>query len=123
MIQELEKRIDNIISKLSNGAFEEDIAEANAWKENVKRAFLTKGIKGHEGIKMIISRFAEELENINFVLLNAGSSKLSERERDRLLDKKELYRDFLSIFPEAEQTIEAIESTITENEEHLGLRK
>ena len=123
MIQELEKRIDNIIAKLNDGAFEEDIAEANAWKETARRAFLTKGVKSHEGIKMIIDRFISELENINLVLLNANSSKISDRERDRLLDKKELYKDFLSIFPEADQAIEVIDASVAENESHLGLRK
>jgi hypothetical protein len=119
--QELENKIDGIISKISGGAFESDVEEARAWKENVKRAFLTKEIKDHEGIKMIIKRFSSELEDINFVLINAKSDKIADRERDRLLDKKKMYVEFISLFPIAEKEIEQIADTVKENEEFLNL--
>lgn len=118
---DLEKRIDNIIATISGGAFEDDVSEANAWKENVKRAFLTKGVEKHEGIQLIIKRFIGELENINLVLLNANSIKLSDIQRDSLLNKKNLYQEFLSLFPEAEQSIQQVEELVKDNEEFLGI--
>lgn len=122
MIKELENRIDGIISKISGGAFEEDVAEARAWKENVKRAFLIGDVEKHEGIQLIIKKFIGELENINLVLLNASSVKISDKDRDRLLDKKVLYSEFLSLFPEAEKEIQQVENLVKENEEFLNLK-
>lgn len=120
--KELNDRIDGILVKISGGAFEDDKEEVLSWKEELKNAFLITGIKDNEGIKLIIKRFASELEDINLLLLNVSSEKLPDIKRDVLLEKKKMYKDFISIFPEAEQTIEAIEKSIEENEKHLNLR-
>ncbi len=116
MNNELEIRIDALLKKFVNPAFPEDIEEINKWKEEAKRAMLAKDIKNHEGIKLIVKRFASDVEGINLLLLNANSEKLSDKERDRLLDKKFLYIEFLSIFPEAEKILKEIEKKVAENE-------
>lgn len=111
--QQLLQKIDELIKKFSDPAFPEDLTTIQEWKESVIRAMLSENLKEHEGIKLILTRIDADLEEIDFILLNAPS--LEKQERDIILTKKkekEYFRDLLD--PQVESMNE-IENQVDKN--------
>jgi hypothetical protein len=97
--QQLLDDIEKLERKFSDPAYLEDLETINAWKETVKRSLIADNLKQHEGIKMIIENLDKRIEEINTVLMNSYSEKISDKTRDRMLDEKKMYMDFLDLFP------------------------
>ena len=113
--QQLLDRIDSLLRQFSNPAFPDDVETMRNWKSQVYRAMINDNLKEHEGIKMIIDFIIKKIESIDLILLNAYSDKCSDLLRDRLLDKKEMYTDFLELFPQ-ETELKQIEQEVKDNE-------
>ena len=114
--EQLLLRIDNLLKEFSDPAFPDDVEAIKSWKSEVKRAIIIDDLKEHEGIKMIVEFIDKEILDIDLVLTNAYSDKCPDKVRDRLLDKKQLYLNFLELFPD-EVEIQQIEKEVKKNED------
>lgn len=117
--EQLLSRIEKILAKLGDDPVSGS-DEAKAWRSEVKRSMLSDNLKEHDGIKMIVEKLTQDIEDINYLLINASSSKLPEAMRDRIIDKKKMYLDFLDLFP-SDTDIALVEQVVAENEKHLGI--
>ena len=68
---------------------------------------------------MILDKLTEDLNGIDELLLTAQSDQLSDKQRDRILDKKTLYQWFTGFFKDTETEMKSLDKTIDEEEEHL----
>lgn len=84
------------------------------WEVEAKRAFMVSSLKDHQGIKIILANFEKDIVEIEDLLKTARSKDLSDGDRDKLIDRKELYSQFIKFFYEAEKSIETLEKQVEE---------
>ena len=95
----------------------EQIAE---WESDVKQAILLDNLQAHDGIKLILKRLLTDIKHIDAKLLTFDSTQLPDKERDRLLDKKELYQSFTLLFVDSEKKLVEIDKEMDEKLALLG---
>ena len=100
---------------LGSRADNQDVAEIEGWIDSAKRLFILKSLKDHDGIKYVLAIFQSEIESINNQLLKADSKILSDYQRDRLLDKRELAQKYLDLFIPVEGRLEDLEKKVDDN--------
>jgi hypothetical protein len=113
------ERIDAIYLKMQNPEFPGDLVEIKIKRDKLYRMILLSDLRGHEGLNELLKEFTEEIGNINDRLLNENSNKLTDKERDRLIDKRELYADFILYLSYQEKDLEDIEKWISDQENHI----
>ena len=86
-----------------------------SWEDQVKRAFLVNSLKEHEGIQIILKKFEEDIKEIDNILIEAKSKDLTDLERDRLIDRKTLYKEFLKFFIDAGVKIKRVEKEMEDS--------
>lgn len=109
------KKIDDLKKKLLREGSENLIEEVEGWERDVKANLITLSMEKNEGVVMLKAKIQEEIDEVKMVLENAYSKDLSDRERDRLLDKKELYIWFLNLFEVSRSTVGNIEADVDKN--------
>lgn len=109
--------MDETLKKISEAKAKfldpQDQAVVSGWEAEAKRHLMTVSLKGHKGIEMILTNYKADIASMNDVLLN--SRDLNESDRNRLLDKREMYEKFIRIFNDAETGLEKIEKEVDEN--------
>lgn len=72
--------------------------QINAWEEEAKRLLIVEHVAGSEAVKYLVKQLESEIEKMNELLLTMPSFSLSDASRDRLLDKKALYKQVIAYF-------------------------
>jgi len=86
--------------------------ELNQMYKQAKNLTLLESLTKNDGIIFIVDYFSKELRDINTILLSAGSEELNDRQRDRLIDKKSLYTQFISMFTDNDKHIQGLEQKL-----------
>lgn len=106
--------IDSKIKELRKEFLEpEDKATIKAWEKDFKREILKLELKKNDAIKMLINEMKEKIERVNNLLVS--DRNLTEKERDKLFERRDSYEWFLNIFSSAENRIKTIEIEIDNN--------
>ncbi len=90
----------------------QDISAIDGWVIEAKRLFLLKSLKDHDGVKYVLETFHSEVDKINDKLKNSYSKDLSDKERDRLLDKRDLAQKYMNLFDHVEEDLEKLEEVV-----------
>jgi hypothetical protein len=108
--------IDKIIALknrfVAGKGIDEDIVTIDGWMEEAKRLMLLKSLKDHDGVKYVLEIFEGEIRKINEALLKSDSKTLSDSERDRLLDKRDLAQKYVGLFVGVEDELERLEDVV-----------
>lgn len=91
-----------------------DMEQIFQWEKEAKKYLLINSLKDNKGITIILESFRNEIDLMNELLLQADSNLLNSQDRDRLLDKKVMYKKFISFFDEATTGLKSLENTISE---------
>lgn len=113
------ERIDAIYQVMQNPEFPGDLVEIKIKRDKLYRMILLSDLRGHEGLNELLKEFTEEIGNSNDRLLNENSNKMTDKERDRLIDKRELYTDFTLYLSYQEKDLQDIEKWISDQESHI----
>ncbi len=95
----------------------QDISVIDNWYSEAKRLFLLKSLKDHDGIKYVIEIFKSDVDKITEKIDSSYSKDLSDYERDRLMDRRDLAKKYLNLFSGVEDDLEKLESLV-DNETH-----
>lgn len=76
----------------------EDQPTIEAWENKIKLLLLKESIAGSDAVKELVVTLNDEVKRMDNTLLNVGSYTLPDYQRDRMLDKKELYTRIASYF-------------------------
>lgn len=95
-----------------NRADPQDVEVIGGWLEEAKRLMLLQSLKGHAGVKYVLEMFKSDVAKINEQLNKAYSKDMSDIERDRLLDRRNLAEKYVNLFDHVESDIEKLEDTI-----------
>lgn len=113
MINDFLEKINKLKSFFIIGrADSQDVAVIDSWEGEAKRLFLLKSLKEHDGIKYLLEIFQSEVARINDILKNSYSKDLSDYERDRLLDKRDLAQRYLNILLPVDDDIDKLEEML-----------
>ncbi len=110
--------IQSKITKLKNifvnhHAAADNIAEIESWEKTLQKIRLMDDLKQHAGIKMILIDLDLEVKKISNRIDSEKSNTLPDRERDGLIDKREIFNKFISYFSTA--NLESLEKEIDSN--------
>lgn len=72
------------------------LSAMDAWEQEIARLEGLKAIAGHAAIKEMVKKYTEKITEI--VRRLSTERKMPELDRENLLDRKELYTDFISTF-------------------------
>lgn len=110
------EKLKELKDKFANPAYKEDIFQIEAWETEVKDLLVRDELADKPSIKLILKRFYDEIDEVNALLLNSDSKLLSDIQRDRVLDKKKFYKEFLSLFDSTmiAKSIEAVDKEVDE---------
>ena len=92
----------------------EDRPQLEAWEHRVQQLLLLESLQETQVILELRDRLRSEIDLFNVALLTKGSDKMNDRERDRLIDKRDLYDRVLSWF-EVEGKREQLEKELNAN--------
>ena len=92
----------------------DDKAQIAVWRKTVQDAMLMDSLRKHEGIIMIIEKLTKDIEEINEILISQDSSELTDKRRDRQIDRRTLNYWFLSLFIGDDEIVE-VEKKVNEN--------
>ena|ERR1044072_873206 len=109
------KNIDQLKEKFAQAGVREYDDTFRQWETEYKRAFIQADLANHDAIKMLIEKVTTDIEQMDYLLKTADSTKLPDKERDRVIDRKKIYQDFLSFFDVATRTKETIEGEVEQN--------
>lgn len=84
----------------------------DAWMGEAKRLMLLKSLYDHDGIKFVYEIFNSEIEKINEALLKSDSKSLNDKERDRLIDRRDLAKKYVNLFADLDEQIEKLEEVV-----------
>lgn len=91
-----------------------DAPQLTVWEEEAKRLLLIDGIAGNDAVKYLINELATQVQAIDAALLMYDSTKLSDSDRDRLIDRKQLFKRVISYF-DVESAKKELEKQIDAN--------
>lgn len=97
------------------GSDPDNLSQIDAWMKSAENALIIRHLAEHEGMKPILSALKSDVADMNTLLRNADSQTLNERQRDRVLDRRNLYESFIHYFDEAQGTIQSVEEHINAN--------
>lgn len=107
------EKIQELYKKFSIGrADPQDLGSIDGWLTEAKRLLLLKSLKEHAGVQYVCDVFESEIKKINTALLNHDSKVLPERERDRMLDKRDLAQKYLNLFIDIDKQLEKLENDV-----------
>lgn len=117
------EKIDLLISKFQDPAYPEDLDKIKSLKETMQDLLAREALCQNETLKTIIKKYAIDVETSNKKLLIEDSTLLPDAQRDRLLDKKNLYLNFISTFDllEIQKSIQGVDKEVDEEIAHLDL--
>lgn len=114
-------KLDDIVDKAQElksqfqGGDVESFSLASKMFEQARRLKLVESLKENDGIKFLLEHFGRDVIDVNNTLLSAGSDELTDRQRDRLIDKRTLILNFIRLFENNEQRLKNLESKIDYN--------
>ncbi len=109
-------KIENLIKYFKGSRADAvDVAALDNWLSVAKRLLLLKSLAEHDGVKYVLEVFQSEVAAINARLVSEDSTKLSEKQRDRLLDRRELAQKYLDLFLPVDKELEQLEEAVDAN--------
>lgn len=108
-IKQMLKEIEKLGKKYDSSA---DQKTQSYWVETLDSLGEAYAVKEVPLIKRMIEQAKIEIEAIETRLMTEGSDKLNEKERDRLIDKKEIINWFLTDFLDIETQVKSIKEEI-----------
>lgn len=112
MLESKIQKLKNIFIK--GRSSQDDIAEIESWEKSLQKIRLMEDLKKHAGIQMILQDWTSEIVKINYRLNSEKSDTLPDKERDKLLDKREMFNKFISYFSTTNQ-LESLEKEVDSN--------
>lgn len=76
----------------------QDQAQVSEWEVKANQLLLLHSASQNAGVQYLLDELRKEVEKIDETLLIARSEDVNDRERDQLLDRKALYKRFISYF-------------------------
>ena len=86
-----------------------------SWEEEAKKLIIIEQIAGSDAIKFLTDKLNDDVKKMDELLLSCNSEIMSDAQRDRLLDKKELYKQVVSFF-DVETSRKNLEKIIKDSE-------
>lgn len=84
----------------------------NNWENDAKRAMFLDNLQEHEGIRIIKQHISDDIARVNNRLANEKSDKLTDSQRDALIDVRDYMSWFLDLFTASKSTLKDIEETV-----------
>ena len=109
-MSEITKDLEKLKEKYTEDLDKQSI---RAWETEAKRAMLIEDLGNTDSVKLVISELQKELDEIDYLLTN--DRNLTDIERSRVFLRKDLYKWFLNLFPEAKTKLGGIRKRIKEN--------
>lgn len=94
------------------GGDPQDTSAIDSWIGEAKRLMLLKSLFGHDGVKFVYDIFNSEIKKINEALLKSDSKSISDVERDRMIDKRDLAEKYVNLFTNLDEQIEKLEEVV-----------
>lgn len=95
------------------GGDEESIRQVNEWEGSVKKALLKDNLSAHDGVKMILDEYQNQVNQINIQLQE--NEQLTDDDRKYLFARKRWCLSFINIFTVARSTIAGVEKALDES--------
>lgn len=106
-------KINNLRNRFTQRRGDErDIAQIDGWMQEAKKLFLIKSLKDHDGIKYVYEIFEGEIAKINETLKKSYSKELPDKERDILLNRRDLAQKYVNLFRGTDEKLDKLEEVI-----------
>ena len=100
---------------------ESDFRVIAQWKDTATRALLIENLLEHDGVRMLVAKIDEEIRQMDILLMSADSKTLPDLQRDRVLDRRDMYIWFRSFFRDAQKDLSLVRKEVGDNLKRNGL--
>lgn len=114
-MSDLIDKIEKLEKKFADPNYNYESTMFKAWKEQATRDALILNLREHEAVKWLIAALRKEVDEMNAVLSRSRSASLPDRERDRIMDRRDMYQWFLTFFDLADMSQKALEKQVDQN--------
>lgn len=118
------EKIDQLISKFQDSsAYPDDIETLKSMRSNTEDLLAREALTQNEAMRKTVKKYNEDIASFDKQLINEDSKTFPDSARDRILDKKKLYMDFVSQFDEVKIRDEllAVDKEVADEFAHLNL--
>lgn len=117
------EKIDQLIEKFNDPAYPDDLVTIKTMRSDAEDLLSREALCQNEALKKIVRKYVTDIESFDVQLRNEDSKTLPDVARDRLIDKKKLYSDFVSQFDEIKirEELLAVDKEVAEQFAHLNL--
>lgn len=114
-------RIQQLKARFTDPAFKQDAEQIQQWERDLKNLIAREKLLENESLIIIIKKLAQEISDMKELLNTADSNQLPDKDRDRVLDRKNLYLQFIALFDakEVAKQIRDIDEEVAANLESL----
>ncbi len=91
-------RINKLKERFTDPAYQDDAATIQQWESELKELMVREKLLDNESIVKVIGKMAQDVSDMNNLLRSADSSILPDAKRDHVIDKRNMYQDFISLF-------------------------
>lgn len=115
MAGDFEQNVEKLLEKFHGSPRADFVSQIGQWRDEYRKAVITANLQEHDVIKSFAAKLFDEIETINYRLQNERSDMLTQDARDRLLDKRSLFEEFLYIFIGAKKKVASISDAVNAN--------
>lgn len=92
------EKIQSLRDRFKDPAFAEDVKQITEYENQARELISREELVSHPILQVLIQKLSTDIIKMDEALVSYDSEKLSDKQRDRLLDKKALYKEFLTFF-------------------------
>lgn len=113
------EKVNTLQDKFKDPAYADDLEKIKSWKEALKDLIDREELFQNKKLQEILLKYKNDVVDMNTKILNNDSKTLGDYDRDRLLDKKKLYLEFIDTF-NLDSIREALKSVDNEISDELA---
>lgn len=116
------EKISFLQTKFSDPAYQDDLEKINSWKKDAEDLILREELCENDTLQTILKKYSKEVEEMHESLMTGDSTVLPDSKRDRLMDKKRLYQDFILTFDvlTIRTSLESVDKEVSEELANLN---
>ncbi len=110
------EKIDLLRSKFKDPAYTDDLEKIQGWRKDAEELVAKEALCENDTLQQIIKGYEEEIEEMCESLMTGDSTVLKDYDRDRLMDKKRLYKKFVESFDltNIRKSMESVDKEVSE---------
>lgn len=112
--------IDSLIVKFQDPAYPADLDDLEGTKAEAERVIFIKALQENEWLSVVLDTIRNDKKEVDLLLLEGDSTKVSDSVRDSLIRMRKFYDRFLRMLAGSDEDFKIIRQYVSEQMDHVA---